>query len=135
PSRRRQPPRDPPPAITSAGGRSRHRCGDERLREETPPLNERHPQGANHKTAPSAAGSTYREYASPAAFGRRLAYGPFSAACWYLNDGLDGWGRGVYHWPSRSLSPTRRREHGIEIGRASCRERVLTWGSEGVMYG
>ena len=28
--------------------------------------------------APSTAGSTYREYASPAVFGRRLATGPFS---------------------------------------------------------
>src|SRR5262249_31973402 len=35
--------------------------------------------------APSAAGSTYKEYASPAAFGRRLASGAFSAA----------WGLGV----------------------------------------
>jgi len=31
--------------------------------------------------APSAARSTYREYASRAAFGRRLASGPFSAPC------------------------------------------------------
>ena len=29
--------------------------------------------------APSTAGSTYRKYASPAAFGRRLAAGPFSS--------------------------------------------------------
>ena len=31
--------------------------------------------------APSAAGSTYQGYASPAAFERRLASGPFSTAC------------------------------------------------------
>jgi len=29
--------------------------------------------------APSTAGSTYRKYVSPAAFGRRLAAGPFSS--------------------------------------------------------
>src|SRR5207245_5089913 len=43
-------------------------------------------KGPSASLAPSAAGSTYREYASPAAFGRRLASGPFSAACRYLND-------------------------------------------------
>ena len=36
-------------------------------------------KGPSASLAPSAAGSTYREYASPAAFGRRLASGPFSA--------------------------------------------------------
>ena len=34
-------------------------------------------KGPSASLAPSTAGSTYREYASPAAFGRRLAYGPF----------------------------------------------------------
>ena len=38
-------------------------------------------EGPSASLAPSAAGSTYSEYASPAAFGRRLAYGPSSAAC------------------------------------------------------
>src|SRR5260370_25285547 len=42
-------------------------------------------KGPSASLAPSAAGSTYREYASPAAFGRRLASGPFSTAC--LADG------------------------------------------------
>jgi hypothetical protein len=34
-------------------------------------------KGPSASLAPSTAGSTYREYASPAAFGRRLASGPF----------------------------------------------------------
>src|SRR5712692_76714 len=34
-------------------------------------------KGPSASLAPSAAGSTYREYASPAAFGRRLASGTF----------------------------------------------------------
>src|SRR5207245_7247313 len=37
--------------------------------------------GPSASLAPSAARSTYREYASRAAFGRRLAAGPFSFAC------------------------------------------------------
>ena len=36
-------------------------------------------KGPSASLAPSAAGSTYRKYASPAAFGRRLAAEPFSA--------------------------------------------------------
>src|SRR5215467_1160801 len=44
----------------------------------TPAPAQRDPCMGNLKTAPSAAGSTYREYASPAAYGRRLATGPFS---------------------------------------------------------
>jgi len=36
-------------------------------------------KGPSASLAPSAAGSTYRKYASPAAFGRRLAAGPFSS--------------------------------------------------------
>src|SRR5262249_19891495 len=38
-------------------------------------------KGPSASLAPSAAGSTYREYASPAAVGRRLAAGPFSTPC------------------------------------------------------
>src|SRR6266478_245714 len=38
-------------------------------------------KGPSASLAPSAARSTYREYASRAAVGRRLAAGPFSPAC------------------------------------------------------
>src|SRR6185369_15141955 len=38
-------------------------------------------KGPSASLAPSAAGSTYGKYASPPAFGRRLAAGPFSPAC------------------------------------------------------
>src|SRR6185369_12594851 len=38
-------------------------------------------KGPSASLAPSAAGSTYSKYASPAAFGRRLAAGPFSSLC------------------------------------------------------
>src|SRR6266851_256133 len=38
--------------------------------------------------APSTAGSTYQGYASPAAFGRRLASGPFSPPCCRVASGL-----------------------------------------------
>src|SRR5262249_4028250 len=38
-------------------------------------------KGPSASLPPSAARSTYREYASRAAFGRRLASDPFSAAC------------------------------------------------------
>ena len=46
-----------------------------------PPLERRSSddKGPSASLAPSAAGSTYRKYASPAAFGRRLAAGPFSS--------------------------------------------------------
>src|SRR6202008_3837943 len=36
-------------------------------------------KGPSASLAPSAAGSTYDKYASPAVFGRRLAAGPFSS--------------------------------------------------------
>ena len=36
-------------------------------------------EGPTASSAPSTAGSTYSKYASPAAFGRRLAAGPFSS--------------------------------------------------------
>src|SRR4029077_20114829 len=41
-------------------------------------------KGPSASLSPSAARSTYREYASRAAFGRRLASGPFSIACRFL---------------------------------------------------
>ena len=65
--------------------------------------------------APSAARSTYREYASRAALGRRLASGPFSAACECFSillgpDGAArGYNRGVDLFdPPPSDSPTLR---------------------------
>src|SRR6185436_14546518 len=55
-------------------------------------------KGPSASLAPSAAGSTYSKYASPAAFGRRLAAGPFSAS-WGLCDRSE-------NGPSASLAPS-----------------------------
>src|SRR6185436_111379 len=46
-----------------------------------PPVAQAAEKGPSASLAPSAARSTYREYASHAALGRRLASGPFCAAC------------------------------------------------------
>src|SRR6185503_7449366 len=50
-------------------------------------------RGPSASLAPSAAGSTYSKYASPAAFGRRLAAGPFSSLCPARDDLADDGGR------------------------------------------
>jgi micrococcal nuclease len=47
-------------------------------------------KGPSASLAPSAAGSPYREYGSPAAFGRRLAAGPFLAACQHSSGRVAG---------------------------------------------
>src|SRR6185369_16428881 len=46
-------------------------------------------KGPSASLAPSTAGSTYGKYASPAAFGRRLASGPFSPSCSVCGHGLE----------------------------------------------
>ena len=85
-------------------------------------------KGPSASLAPSTAGSTYRKYASPAAFGRRLAAGPFSslwlgfsdrlpdrlgssegasAACGALGALRYGWRRFSICWKLCRLSPRR----------------------------
>src|SRR2546428_6135207 len=62
-------------------------------------------KGPAASLAPSAAGSTYREYASPAAFGRPPRIWTFLSRLQVVErSGWTGGGKGVYHWPSRSLS-------------------------------
>src|SRR5207237_1705647 len=50
-------------------------------------------KGPAASLAPSAARSTYKEYASRAAVGRRLASGPFCAACGFIRRLLESMSR------------------------------------------